>query len=272
LEETGTFALARGLSAVAEILRNALDYQHFYAHSMLMRGASFLRKQLPLAAALTFLVLARSGLLHAEEGCTEAIATAEQAASDLPAGLLRAIGAVESGRRDPVTGQFGAWPWSVNASGDSRVFETRRDAVAFVEDARARGIRSIDVGCMQVNLMYHPNAFVSLDEAFDPNANVRYAIAFLRDLRQRTGDWMRATGSYHSATPGLSDAYAERVRSVLTGVASVGALWTRPAIRLASADRLGTATHGAIVIVPGATPIYQVAVPGPLHLPRVYRP
>ena len=40
---------------------------------------------------------------------------------------------------------------------------------------RAQGARSIDVGCMQVNLLHHADAFASLEQAFDPVANARYA-------------------------------------------------------------------------------------------------
>ena len=46
--------------------------------------------------------------------------------------------------------------------------QTRQQAVAAVQALQARGVRSIDVGCLQVNLMYHPIAFASLDDAFDP--------------------------------------------------------------------------------------------------------
>ena len=48
---------------------------------------------------------------------------------------------------------------------------------------QAQGVRSIDIGCMQVNLMHHPNAFATLDAAFDPLANALYAARFLTELR-----------------------------------------------------------------------------------------
>ena len=63
----------------------------------------------------------------------------------------------------------------MNAEGQGFYYDTKVEAVAAVRAMQARGIRSIDVGCMQVNLMFHPDAFVSLDEAFDPMANARYA-------------------------------------------------------------------------------------------------
>ena len=75
----------------------------------------------------------------------------------VPPQLLAAIGRVESGRRDPVTGVWGAWPWTINAEGSGSYFDTKAEAIQAVQALQARGVRSIDVGCMQVNLMHHPD-------------------------------------------------------------------------------------------------------------------
>ena len=91
------------------------------------------------------------------------------------------------------------------------VFDTKRQAIAAVEALQAQGMRSIDVGCVQVNLMHHPQAFVSLDQAFDPLANARYAAQFLTQLREKTGDWLLATAHYHSATPEFGNTYQSKV-------------------------------------------------------------
>ncbi|MGH7155948.1 MAG: transglycosylase SLT domain-containing protein, partial [Acetobacteraceae bacterium] len=88
---------------------------------------------------------------------------------------------------------------------------TKALAVATVADLQAMGVQSIDVGCMQINLMYHPAAFRSLDQAFDPHANARYAARFLTVLYDRTGDWTQAAGAYHSQTPTLGASYRARV-------------------------------------------------------------
>ena len=79
---------------------------------------------------------------------------------------------------------------------------------------RRNGVRSIDVGCGQINLMHHPDAFPSLEVAFDPQANAAYAAKFLKELFARTGDWNKAAGMYHSATPGLGDEYQRKVLAV----------------------------------------------------------
>ena len=64
---------------------------------------------------------------------------------------------------------------------------------------------------MQVNLYYHPEAFFSLEQAFDPASNVAYAGRFLRSLFANSGAWDEAAGRYHSATPGLKDPYRDKV-------------------------------------------------------------
>ncbi len=145
--------------------------------------------------------------------CRSAVAAAERS-SGLPAHLLAAISRVESGRRDPATGAVHPWPWSVNAEGQGLFYATKAEAVAAVRAMQANGVRSIDVGCGQINLMHHPDAFPSLEVAFDPQANAAYAAKFLKELFARTGDWNKAAGMYHSATPGLGDEYRERVLAV----------------------------------------------------------
>ena len=148
--------------------------------------------------------------------CGDAIQAA-RARHVVPTGLLFAIGQVESGRPDRVTHRLVPWPWTVQAQGQSYYFATKAEAVTWVQAAQARSILSIDVGCMQVNLMYHPAAFQNLDEAFDPGANADYAARFLVSLHAGTGDWQKAAGLYHSQTLALAIPYAERVEEALTG-------------------------------------------------------
>jgi hypothetical protein len=142
--------------------------------------------------------------------CRAAITEAERSAN-VPRGLLQAIGRVESGRRDPETGQFAPWPWTTNAEGEGKYFPTREAAIAHVRQLQARGVRIIDVGCMQVNLHHHPNAFASLEQAFDPLINARYAARFLSELNGGRADWRQAAGHYHSQTPERAGPYREKV-------------------------------------------------------------
>lgn len=142
--------------------------------------------------------------------CGRAIAAAEREAG-IPAGLLLAIARVESGRAAP-QGGVAPWPFAINADGSGRFPESRAAAIAEVTALRGRGIASVDVGCMQVNLFHHPAAFPDLEAAFDPPRNVAYAVRFLRELRARTGNWADAIAQYHSAEPGRGLAYHSRVR------------------------------------------------------------
>jgi hypothetical protein len=140
--------------------------------------------------------------------CTDAIRSAERR-HGLPSGLLMAVALTETGRR--VDGALTPWPWSINAAGDGLWLESRRSALEHVRNLRERGVRSIDVGCMQVNLMWHAGAFADLDVAFDPGANVDYAARHIKNLRAQSGDWLEAVGRYHSWDQGRAEVYLERL-------------------------------------------------------------
>ncbi len=147
--------------------------------------------------------------------CAAAISVAERDAG-MPAGLLGAIAKVETGRRAP-DGSVQPWPWSYNAAGDGRYAASNAEALQEVRAIQARGVRSIDIGCMQVNLLHHPDAFPSLEAGFDPTTNVAYAVRYLRSLQARTGDWHQAVALYHSATPERGLVYQQRVMAALSG-------------------------------------------------------
>ena len=129
----------------------------------------------------------------------------------IPTHLLSAIASTESGRYHEGLGIKVPWPWTINANGKGYVYESKQEAIAAVHQLRARGIESIDVGCMQVNLYHHPEAFRSLDQAFEPQTNIAYAASFLRDLYQQGGSWRKAAGDYHSKTRGRGEQYASQV-------------------------------------------------------------
>ena len=131
--------------------------------------------------------------------------------SHVPDRLLDAIAVVESGRRDPVSGAVYPWPWTINAEGVGHFYESKAEAIQAVQDFQAHGVRSMDVGCMQVNLQYHPDAFANLDQAFDPVANAAYAARFLQTLFAQTNAWPLAAAAYHSLTPDIGADYARKV-------------------------------------------------------------
>ena len=193
--------------------------------------------------------------------CRSAIAGAEMG-SGIPNRLLSAIAVVESGRRDRATGAVSPWPWTINVEGVGHLYESKAEAVAAVMGFRSRGARSIDVGCMQVNLMHHPNAFSSLDEAFDPASNARYAARFLLQLYGQAGSWPRATGAYHSWTPELGDSYARKVLAVWDterDLPAASPLLPRPATPVAA---FGGAGLGRVLPMAGTTASGSPGMPG----------
>ncbi|MBK1671553.1 hypothetical protein CKO28_26500 [Rhodovibrio sodomensis] len=143
--------------------------------------------------------------------CAAATDAAEAIRPDLPAHLLGALAKVESGRWHAGSKARLAWPWTVMAEGRGRYLPSRAAAVAEVRELQARGVTNIDVGCMQVNLHWHGQAFDSLQQAFDPAYNVAYAAAFLLDLRASENSWTKAIGVYHSRTPKFSGPYRSKV-------------------------------------------------------------
>ena len=125
--------------------------------------------------------------------------------------LLVAIASVESGRWNRETGVNIAWPWTVTAEGAGKFHPSRRAAIAAVSTLQRRGIRNIDVGYMQINLGYHPEAFRSLNHAFDPSTNAAYAAKFLKELRIQRRSWDKAMRYYHSSDPKRQRYYGDKV-------------------------------------------------------------
>lgn len=186
-----------------------------------------------LIAAAEAAAIPPAGASEPGQLCRAATAAAEREAG-LPTGLLAAMARVESGRRDPETGRFHPWPWTINAEGRGSFFPTKAAAVAAVQALHAQGVRSIDVGCMQINLRHHPSAFSGLEEAFDPAANARYAARFLNGLQATRGDWMRSASHYHSQTPELAEAYRARIAAALEAERAAAPTPAAPPVLLAA--------------------------------------
>ncbi len=163
--------------------------------------------------------------------CLSAIARAETAHA-IPSGLLRSIALVESGKPITSVRDVRPWPWTIDADGAGLFLDSKAAAIAWVAQAHKRGARYIDVGCLQVDLRLHPDAFADLDTAFDPEANADYAARYLVSLRREAGgDWNVAVGLYHSHTPDLAADYRDRVagvgRGILTGIGGPEPLFRR---------------------------------------------
>ena len=167
-----------------------------------------------LAAALAGPLPASANIAQALEKqgdfCAQATSRTERV-EGVPSHLLRAISLAETGRWDEKRQASFAWPWTVTSGGKGRYYATKAEAVAEVRRLSARGVRNIDVGCMQVNLLYHKDAFATLEEAFEPASNAAYAASFLKDLYATSGSWSAAAGFYHSRNPANNRPYKLKV-------------------------------------------------------------
>lgn len=167
-----------------------------------------------LCAALALFGAAKPALaLEDALACGQETARQEKMQA-IPDRLLHAISLVESGRWDGEHQATLAWPWTVMAEGEGRFLPSKEAAIAEVKKLQARGVRNIDVGCMQINLLAHPDAFASLDEAFEPRTNVAYAGRFLNELYAQDGNWGQAGAHYHSQTPSEAMPYKAKLLSV----------------------------------------------------------
>jgi len=148
--------------------------------------------------------------------CESEIASAEKKYG-IPHRLFMAIGTVESGKGSN-SGKKRPYPWTVCAGGKGYYFSTKSAAIAAVKRLMSQGKRNIDVGCMQVNLAHHPNAFRNLEEAFTPKYNVDYAAKFFLQLKNTYASWTHAVGYYHSKAEKYYKPYCAAVYNTWTNV------------------------------------------------------
>ena len=133
---------------------------------------------------------------------------------NLPENLLLSIALTESGRKVDKQ-NFLPWPWTINAKGKGMFFKTKTEVVEYVKNYVKKGKKNIDLGCMQVNYMYHPKAFTNFDNAFNPDTNVEWASKKLIDLYKKFGSWKKAVGYYHSYRNTKRRKYSAKVYNTL---------------------------------------------------------
>jgi len=138
----------------------------------------------------------------------------QERAYAIPAHLLTAVARAESGKYDEATGKVSAWPWTVTSPEGDIKYSSKWEAIEAVNDLQRKGVHNIDVGCMQINLHHHPNAFRNLNVAFDPTRNVAYAAHMLSGHYRQTGDWKTAVAHYHSTTPEHNKPYLAKVEDL----------------------------------------------------------
>ena len=131
----------------------------------------------------------------------------------LPENILLSISRVETGYQK-VNGVRRAWPWTLNAGGDSAYFQTKDAALKSLKRRVKQGVTNIDIGCMQLNFRWHKKFFKNLSDMMSPEKNVDYGARFLNRLHKRHGSWEKAVKYYHSSKSKFNVKYYKKVRAV----------------------------------------------------------
>ncbi len=177
-----------------------------------------------LLAAIVLLATSASGAIAAPEKLKLGICEAEIARASVkfgvPLPILYAVGLTESG------GNGTLQPLLVATKTVSYVGKTRADAIRKFNEIRATGTELIDLGCLQANYYWHKAEFNSLEEMFDPRANVEQAARFLNVLYKRHGSWVMAAARYN-AGPKNTPAQQRYVCNVMRNLVRSGfGSWT----------------------------------------------
>eukprot|EP01037_Dinobryon_pediforme_P007304 gene7304-7375_t len=153
-------------------------------------------------------------------GRCEAEMTRAAQRNHVPVAVLYAVGLTETGRRGWLN------PYAMNIEGRPYFAKDLPDAVRAFTQAKQQGLRLIDIGCMQIDHHYHAQNFRSLDDMFDPQQNVAYAVQMLQQLKAQHGSWTLAVARYH-AGPNKTEEQRRYVCSVLQNMVSTGmGAWT----------------------------------------------
>jgi len=133
----------------------------------------------------------------------------------VPLGMLYAVGLTETGQKGSLQ------PYALNVEGRAVYGLDKSDALRQFAQARAAGAKLIDLGCMQINHYFHADQFSSLDEMLEPGKNVDYAARFLKQLREREGNWTMAVARYN-AGPNNNPAQKRYVCRVIANMVASG--------------------------------------------------
>jgi soluble lytic murein transglycosylase-like protein len=157
---------------------------------------------------------------HASSGICEREIAAAATRYGVPEGILYSVGLTETGKRGSLQ------PWALNIEGKAVFAASRKDALVVFSDARSRGSKLIDLGCMQINHHYHGDQFASPDDMLNPKKNVEYAAKFLSRLHSKHVTWTMAVARYH-AGPDNDPAQKRYVCRVISNLVATGyGKWT----------------------------------------------
>ncbi len=115
----------------------------------------------------------------------------------IPGVILYAVALAESGMVLK-SGKFRAWPWTLNVAGKPKRYSTRKEAWKAIQYYMAQGVRSIDIGLLQVNWLWNGDKLGNTWSALDPVFNAKTGAKLLHEAFVIKGNWPEAVGHYHS--------------------------------------------------------------------------
>lgn len=120
--------------------------------------------------------------------------------------ILYAVALVESAQ---INDRLAApWPWALNRQGRAIIPSSRFEARGILNEALNKGIRSIDVGLMQVNVRWNGHRVRRPDDLLDPETNIRVGADVLTEaIDSAPGDLALGIGRYHTGWRNDADAY-----------------------------------------------------------------
>lgn len=140
-------------------------------------------------------------------------------AHGIPPTLMYAVALAESGKYVTRLQDTQPWPWTLNIAGEGRYYTSREAAIEEARQALAGGVRSVDIGLMQVNWGFHKAALRSVESAIDPVYNLEVGARILAACYRARGDWWAAVGCYHApANAERAARYRDRVSQMWTRV------------------------------------------------------
>ncbi len=161
----------------------------------------------------------------------------------VPLGVLYAVGLSETGRKGVLN------PYALNVDGKTVLAADLGNAVARFAEAKGKGAKLVDLGCMQINHRYHGGKFSGVEAMFDPARNVDYAARFLKELRTREGNWTMAVARYN-AGPTNTTGQRRYICSVIGSLVASGfGSWTSGA-RAFCNERTASREAGATAVSP----------------------
>ncbi len=91
----------------------------------------------------------------------------------IPADVLYAVALTKSGQTID-KGLFRPWPWTLNVAGNPQRFTSLNAACRELNRQLTQGIRSIDIGLMQINWRWNHTRLLSPCRALSPYTNLHH--------------------------------------------------------------------------------------------------